>query len=60
MGIVESYASMAKRLGISKVEAVKRVRNLEQMGYVTVIRRRGEPNEYYVHFFPHAGCREVS
>ncbi len=54
MGITESYKSMAKRFGISKTEAAKRIRNLERMGYVTVVRRRGEPNEYYVHFFPNA------
>ena len=52
MGIVESYASMAKRLGMSKAEAVKRIRTLEKMGFVTVRRRKGEPNIYYVNFFP--------
>ena len=52
MGIVESYSSMAKRLGISKAEAIKRIRNLEKMGFLTVERRNGESNVYYVHFFP--------
>ena len=52
MGIVESYSSIAKRLGMSKAEAIKRMRNLEKMGFVTVKRRKGEPNIYFVHFFP--------
>lgn len=52
MGIVESYSSMAKRLGISKAEAIKRIRNLEKMGFLTIERRTGEPNAYIVHFFP--------
>jgi len=54
MGIRESYTSMAKRLGISKTEAARRIKNLERMGFVTVNRRKGEPNEYYIHFFPQA------
>lgn len=54
MGIRESYASMAKRLGISKTEAARRINNLEKMGFITVTRRKGEPNEYYIHFSPQA------
>lgn len=54
MGITESYESMAKRLGLSKMEVIKRIRNLEQMGYLTVQRQKGQPNVYFVHFFPKA------
>jgi DNA-binding MarR family transcriptional regulator len=54
MGIVESYSSMARRLGITRKEAIKRIRNLEKMGFLTIERRRDGPNTYYVHFFPKA------
>ena len=53
MGIIESYEGMAERLGISKAEVVKRIKNLEQMGYLTVENNGKGANEIFVHFFPH-------
>jgi DNA-binding GntR family transcriptional regulator len=54
MGIVESYESLAKRFGMSRIEVIRRIRNLEKMGYLTVQRQKGQPNVYFVHFFPKA------
>ena len=52
MGIIDSYADMAKRLGISKTETIRRLKTLEKMGYVTLTKRKDGKNEIFVHFFP--------
>ena len=52
MGIIDSYADMAKRLGISKTETIRRLKTLEKMGYVTLIKQKDGKNEIFVHFFP--------